>query len=97
MNEYEDLLNSLKAIEDYCKEGTPFGCGNWNCSKGCKLEYENVPNPHVYRSFDLFFEYDHEKERWHWEIEGTGILKNSEDPIELIHTAARWAEGERTL
>lgn len=96
MNEYEDLLNSLTAIEDYCKAGEPFGCGNWHCSKGCKLQYEDVPEPHVYRSFALYYEHSEEK-GWHWEVEGTGILKDSSDPFDLIHTAARWAEGDRTI
>lgn len=82
--EYEALL---KAVEDYCKAGQPHGCGNKRCSLGCNLEYENVPNPHVYRSFYLAFEHDDEGDGWHWEVEGCGIIRTSNDPLSLLKSA----------
>lgn len=80
---------TLAEVEAYVRAGKPFGCGNKRCPKGCDMEYENVPNPHVYRSFYLAFEHDDEK-GWQWVVEGCGMIATGSDPIALIEMASRF-------
>jgi hypothetical protein len=85
----ESVRATLAEVEAYVRAGKPFGCGNHHCPKGCNMEYENVPNPHVYRSFYLAFDHDDEK-GWEWTVEGCGMIATGSDPIALIEMAARF-------
>ena len=78
------------SIETRVKAHPPMGCGNYRCSKGCKGEYYNVPNPHSYPSFWLTFEHDDEH-GWRWEAEGCGVAYADADLAAVLAMVARYA------
>lgn len=92
----ETIPGLLTLLSEHVKLGEPVGCGNWHCRYGCRMGYEDVPNPHVFGSIYLSFEHDMEK-GWRWEVEivpnnkKTGAWSASgDDPLELLRRAYAW-------